>query len=93
MAHPPTVNITSATPPASNEERRALPLHAIPGKNLPDPPTRTSQSSMESGEGVNGQHNMTTRELQEILMKTNVYDENDPIVKKLQEKRKSSNKK
>ena len=48
---------------------------------------------MESSEGVNGQHNMTTRELQEILMKTNVYDENDPIVKKLQEKRKSSNKK
>ena len=92
MAHPPSVNITSATPPASNEERRALPLHAIPGKNLPDPPTRTSQSSMESSEGVSGQH-MTTRELQEILMKTNVYDENDPIVKRLQEKRKSSSKK
>ena len=48
---------------------------------------------MESSEGVSGQHNMTTRELQEILMKTNVYDENDPIVKRLQEKRKSSSKK
>ena len=81
---------TSVSRKAMSLQEENIPYYGLFGSNLP-PRSFASSESSAGGSPTNGNKDAKkAQDLQNIVMRSNVYNENDPVVKMIREQRSRS---